>query len=74
MVTPKRINPFFSTASTMARIKHECSDAKGPKKGVQEVSNSYSGVYQPLTSVGYQGGNNRCLRPNVGVSSPLCPK
>ena len=41
----KEDKPFFSTLpSTMARIKHECSDAKGPKKVVQEVSNTYGGV------------------------------
>ena len=41
----KEDKPFFSTLpSTMARIKHECSDARGPKKVVQEVSNSYGGV------------------------------
>ena len=28
----------------MAGIKHECSDAKGAIKVVQEVSNSYGGV------------------------------
>ena len=28
----------------MARIKHECSDAKGPKKVIQEVSSSFGGV------------------------------
>lgn len=37
--------PFYSTLpSTMARIKHECSDGKGPKKVVQEVSSSFGGV------------------------------
>ena len=37
--------PFYSTLpSTMARIKQECSSAKGPKKVVQEVSNSFGGV------------------------------
>lgn len=37
--------PFFSTLpSTMARIKHECSEAKGPKKVVQEVSSSFGRV------------------------------
>ena len=41
----KEDKPFFSTLpSTMARIKHECSDAKGLKKVVQEVSNTYGGV------------------------------
>ena len=41
----KEDRPFFSTLpSTMARIKHECSVAKGPKKVVQEVSASVGGM------------------------------
>ena len=41
----KEDKPFFSTLpSTMARIKHECSEAKGPKKVIQEVSADFGGV------------------------------
>ena len=41
----KEDKPFFSTLPiTMARIKHECSVAKGPKKFVQEVSASVGGM------------------------------
>ena len=73
----KEDKPFLSTLpSTMARIKHECSVAKGLKKVVQEVSASFGGILSatdicqlPRGEQQVSQAKRRCKQPGSHVGS-----